>query len=85
MKSFAPPGLGCRPEHGANTDAEIPRNAPDVNPISSGITDRHHLLAVCVLQAPTVKLSALFTRPSNPGQHALADHGAFELGKDATI
>jgi len=84
MRSFAPPGLGCQPEHGANADAEDPRNAPDSNPIFRALRIAATFL-LSVLQAPTAKLSVLSTRPGDPGQHALADHGAFELGKDATI
>jgi hypothetical protein len=75
--------LGGQPEHGANTDTEIARNAPDANPLFSSPPNRRHLLCVCVLQAPAAKLGALIAGASDPGEHALADHGPFELGRDA--
>jgi hypothetical protein len=77
MKSFAPLCLG------RHTDTEIPCNAPDANPFFSSGPNRRHLLGVCVLKAPTAKLGALVAGASYPGEYALTDHGAFELGKDA--
>jgi hypothetical protein len=44
---------------------------------------RRHLLGVGVLQPSAAELRALIAGPRDPGEHALADHGAFELGKDA--
>jgi hypothetical protein len=32
---------------------------------------------------PAAKLGALIAGASDPGEHALADHGPFELGRDA--
>ena len=55
-------------------NVQPPPNSPDA---------RCHLLGICVFQAPTAELGSLIAGASYPGKYALADHGAFELGKDA--
>jgi Tripartite tricarboxylate transporter family receptor len=63
-----------RPGGGGTIGTEAAVRAPSDTEIAR-TPNRHHLLDVCVLQAPTTKLGALIVGASDPGEHALAAGG----------
>ena len=54
-------------------------------PFFASPPNRHHLLGVCVFQAPTAELGSLIVGASYSRKYPLADHGAFELAGELGV